>query len=45
MDCGVHLKKTEPQDAGRKHAHQEEETSLANTLEHIMGQLDVLTQV
>lgn len=45
MDCGVHLKKTKPQDSGRNHEQQEEETSLANTLEHIMGQLDVLTQV
>ncbi|KAK1206073.1 POC1A protein, partial [Pygoscelis papua] len=44
MDCGVHLKKTKPQDSGRNHAQQDEETSLANTLEHIMEQLDVLTQ-
>ncbi|PKU40627.1 hypothetical protein llap_9073 [Limosa lapponica baueri] len=44
MDCGVHLKKTKPQDSGRNQEQQEEETSLANTLEHIMGQLDVLTQ-
>ncbi|NXJ99721.1 POC1A protein, partial [Corythaixoides concolor] len=44
MDCDVHLKKTKPQDSDRSHAQQEEETSLANTLEHIVGQLDVLTQ-
>lgn len=44
MDCGVHLKKTKTQDSGRNQ-EQQEETSLANTLEHIMGQLDVLTQV
>lgn len=45
MDCGIHLKKTKTQDSVRNHEQQEEETSLANTLEHIMGQLDVLTQV
>lgn len=45
MDCGVHLKKTKTQDSDRNHVQQEEDTSLANTLEHIMGQLDVLTQV
>ncbi|KAK2534513.1 hypothetical protein Q9966_007163 [Columba livia] len=44
MDCGVHLKKTKTQDSDRNHVQQEEDTSLANTLEHIMGQLDVLTQ-
>ncbi|NXL83228.1 POC1A protein, partial [Alectura lathami] len=43
-DCGVHLNKTKTQDSGRTHEQQEEDTSLANALEHIMGQLDVLTQ-
>ncbi|XP_057230796.1 POC1 centriolar protein homolog A isoform X2 [Malurus melanocephalus] len=43
MDCGIHHKKTKTQDSDRTH-EQEEESSLANTLEHIMGQLDVLTQ-
>lgn len=45
MDGGIHHKKTKTQDSVRTHEQQEEETSLANTLEHIMGQLDVLTQV
>ncbi|KAJ7408892.1 POC1 centriolar protein A [Willisornis vidua] len=44
MDCGIHLKKTRTQDSGRNHGQQEEDPSLMNTLEHIMGQLDVLTQ-
>ncbi|XP_038005152.1 POC1 centriolar protein homolog A isoform X4 [Motacilla alba alba] len=44
MDGGIHHKKTKTQDSVRTHEQQEEETSLANTLEHIMGQLDVLTQ-
>lgn len=44
MDCGVHLKKTKTQDSGRSH-EQQQDSSLATTLEHIMGQLDVLTQV
>ncbi|XP_058278177.1 POC1 centriolar protein homolog A isoform X2 [Hirundo rustica] len=44
MDCGVHHQKTKTQDSGRTHEQQDEETSLADTLEHIMGQLDVLTQ-
>ncbi|EOA93596.1 WD repeat-containing protein 51A, partial [Anas platyrhynchos] len=43
MDCGVHLKKTKTQDSGRNH-EQQQDSSLATTLEHIMGQLDVLTQ-
>lgn len=45
MDGGIHHKKTKTQDSVTTHEQQEEETSLANTLEHIMGQLDVLTQV
>ncbi|XP_032554680.1 POC1 centriolar protein homolog A isoform X4 [Chiroxiphia lanceolata] len=44
MDTGIHHKKTKTQDSGRSHEQQEVEASLANTLEHIMGQLDVLTQ-
>ncbi|XP_041322107.1 POC1 centriolar protein homolog A isoform X4 [Pyrgilauda ruficollis] len=44
MDGGIHHKKTKTQDSVRTHEQQEEETSIANTLEHIMGQLDVLTQ-
>ncbi|KFQ22945.1 POC1 centriolar protein A, partial [Merops nubicus] len=44
MDFGIHLTKTKTQDSGRNHEQQEEETSLTSTLEHIMGQLDVLTQ-
>lgn len=45
MDCGVHLKKTKSQDTGRNHEQPEEDVHIADTLEHIIGQLDVLTQV
>nr|XP_023969901.1 POC1 centriolar protein homolog A-like [Chrysemys picta bellii] len=44
MDCGDPPKKNKTQESARNQHQQEEETSLADTLEHIVGQLDVLTQ-